>query len=1002
MGQSRVVEILSGAESLGLNEKEFEVYLFMASLGPLTEGEIAGLMKISYEDAKAIVSNLENKALAFVQEGIVKKTGAILPTKELQETLQTFATDVQEMVSTVTKQIKDGQSLLSGSAGEIVNTKEITLQAIGESFQTLLSQIEKEIVESLNKGNQTRETFVQDTKTKITQTAESTYQQLANTLAETQQGLTETIEKSKTTMVSSSEEKFLEMQGQLESEQNHVQSSFAGAKDSVSLALGEEKTKIESSLKNLEETGGMILSGWAGEIENTLSTFQEESIKTTSSFSTSVTSKLDESATTIDNIATAADEEIKETLVAGKETIKTAVSQNQGAILATLSEGKDTITQSLTSQKTTLEQTQADSLTKIKETISADLSETKTGLEEVRSQISMEFGQYDTHSQNLLEESRTAIEKSSEAAVSSLVESRTNLETSLKDKTAEYSEEHTTIVTSETERTSTAFQSAIQETIGNLQNLEQVLTEGVNSWRSKVEESSQNFARTSLSVFSQTTQEITTQLTEAIQEVQSNIAQTVSEIAASHSNTTVSLKKQIDEAFLKANHIVETLTANILGSGEEALTAMTTTGTALENLAEKLQAAVDHTQGDLTASLETMQTHLSEALDRTVQSSLEKMAEARGKTAEQISALKEEQTNAISTLTAELEVGTTKTKEDSANSGKSLQEMLQQTISSALAEVDQKTTQTSELIATRLDEQLSDFLAQRNQLNEGLRTATSNLQENVNTTVEEAQMVITQKTDEGKQSSKETLDNDAENVVAGTSQLVDELQATEQAQTQQIMQLVQESSQQMQENIAQSLAGLGSSIGESFGAVSKIIETNVLTPLEEIVNEKAVGEAQSIASVLEALTTEIGKRKTARDPTTQLIFTREAIIETIAHYLKTAKRRVTIFVPSPDDLPLEVLKAVPSSRQVQIICDPGNNPDWHKTLGDSGNIQVYHLSASARTQPLFAVDREAEEIMIAPAEQEFPVGIISKEEPMIKALTQLLSQARGMASQQQR
>ncbi|MFQ5977612.1 MAG: helix-turn-helix domain-containing protein [Candidatus Heimdallarchaeota archaeon] len=991
---------MSGAEKLGLSEKEFEAYLFMASLGPLTEGEIAGLMKISYEDAKAIVSNLENTGLGFVQEGIIKKTGAILPTKELQETLKTFATDVQEMVGTVTKQIKDGQSHLSGSAEQIDNTKNFTLQAIGESFQTLLSQIEKEIVESLNKGNQAREIFVQDAKSKIAQTAELAYQQLASNLAETQQGLTETIEKGKTTMVSSSEEKFQEMQAQLESDQNHVQSSFGGAKDSVSLALGEEKSKIESNLKNLEETGGMMLSGWAGEIEKTLSTFQEAASGTTSTFSTTFTNKLDESATTFDNAA--ADEEIRETLVTGKETIKTAVSQNQGTISTTLSESNDSITQNLTSQKTALEQTQADSLTKLKETINTNLSDTKTGLEETRSQISNEFGQYDTRSQNLLGESRTAIEKSCEATVSSLVESRTNLETSLEDQTAEYSQEHSKIVNSETERTSAAFQSAIQETIGTLQNLEQTLTEGVNSWRSKVEESSQNFASASLGVFGQTTQDITARLTETIQGIQSNIAQTVSEIATSHSNTTISLKKQIDEAFLKANQIVEDLTANILGSGEEALTALTTTGTALENLAERLQAAVDHTQGDLTASLETMQTGLFEALDRAVQSSLEKMAEVRGKTSGQIRTLKEEQTNAISTLAAELEASTTKTKEESVNSGKSLQEMLQQTISSALAEVDLKTTQTSELIATRLDEQLSDFLAQRNQLNEGLRTATNSLQENLNTTVEEAQVAITQNIDTGKQASKETLDSGAENVVAGTSQLIEGLQATEQGQSQQIMQLTQESSQQTQETITQSLAGLGSSIDGSFGAVSKIIETNVLTPLQEIVNEKAVGEAQGIASVLEALTAEIGKRKTARDPTTQLIFTREAIAETIAHYLKTAKRRVTIFVPTPEDLPLETLKAVPSSRQVQVICDPGNNPDWHKTLGDSGNIQVYHLSSTARMQPLFAVDREAEEIMIAPAEQEFPVGIISKEEPMIKALTQLLSQARGMASQQQR
>jgi hypothetical protein len=111
---------------------------------------------------------------------------------------------------------------------------------------------------------------------------------------------------------------------------------------------------------------------------------------------------------------------------------------------------------------------------------------------------------------------------------------------------------------------------------------------------------------------------------------------------------------------------------------------------------------------------------------------------------------------------------------------------------------------------------------------------------------------------------------------------------------------------------------------------------------------------------------------------------------------------VTIFVPTPDDLPMDTLKAMPSTRQVQIICDPGDNPHWHETLGDTGNIQIYHLSPTARLQPLFAVDREAEEIMLAPAEQEFPVGIISKEEPMIKALTQLLSQARGMATQQQR
>lgn len=992
---------MSVPTKLGLSDKEFEAYLLMSSLGPLTEGEIAGLLELSYEEAKSIVSNLEKNKLAFIQKGIINKACAILPTKELYETLETFAADVQIIVDNVTNQIKEGQSQLNTSAEELHNVKESTLQTIGTSFEVLVSQIEKETEESLSKGNQTRAAFLQNAKTSISQATESIYQDLANNLAEAQQGLTVLIEKNKAIISSSSEENLKEIQSKLQTDQDHVQSSFTGAKDSVSLVLGEEKSSVDSNLKNLEETGGMMLSGWAAEIENTLSSFQEEASKTTSSFSANVASTLDESGAILDDAAITTEQGFKETLTTSKDGAASAISQSRGSALELFSGAKTAITEELTSQKATAEQSQTDSLAKMNEIISTDVAESKTGLEELRSQISIEFGQHDTQSQNLLADSRTSIAESCETTLSTLTESTTSLETELKTKTTEYSEEHSTIVASETEKTSSTFQSAISEMVNNLQSLEQTLAEEVNSWRSKVGESAQAFASNSLTAFNQGTQEIGNQITELIQRIQSSVTQAVTEVANGLSNTTISLKKQIDDAFLQANQVVETFSSKVLTGGEEAIAVLTTTGNALGNLVGNLQTTVDQAQENLTTSLETMQTQLFEELDKVVQNSAEKMAESRRQTAEKISNHKGEQTTVFDTMMAELEATASRTKEESAKSGTSLRETLQQTIASSLADVEQKTIQTSELITSRLDEQSNEFLTQRNQLAEELRASVGNLQEQVNNTTEESQAAIIQRVDQGIEANKEKLDSGAASVVTGTSELVAELQAAEQGHISQVGQAIQATTQQTQENISQNLTEMGSSIEKAFGMASEIIDTHIITPLREIVNEKAVGEAQEIASVLKVLTTEIGKL-TVREPTTQLIFTQDAILETINNYLLSAKRRVTIFVPTPEDLPMETLKGMPSTRQVQIICDPGDNPDWHKTLGDTGNIQIYHLSATARLQSLFAVDREAEEIMLAPAEQEFPVGIISKEEPMIKALTQLLSQARGMATQQQR
>ncbi|MFX0113513.1 MAG: hypothetical protein ACFFB3_03100 [Candidatus Hodarchaeota archaeon] len=993
---------MAESTKLGLSDKEFEIYLLMASLGPLNEGEIAGLMGISYEDAKSIVSNIKNRKLAFEQKGIIKKTGAILPTKELQETLETFAEDVKKIVDTVARQITDSQNQLTATAEEIDKTRESALLALEKSFELFVGQIKNTTDESTVKGNQARDVFAQDIRTKISQTAESVYQELTSNLTKTQQGLIEAVEKNKATVLASSDEKFNDIQGKLQSDQDHVQSSFSGAKDSVSLALGEEKSGVESSLKNLEETGLMMVSGWAGETEGTLSAYQEEMNNAVSNFSTSLANKLDESAVAIDNIAVTTEEGFKETLAAGKGAITSTLSQNRDSILEVLSRTKNASNEDLISQKTALELTQTESLAKMKETIETDLSTSKTGLEELRSQISTEFGQYDTKSQNLLQESRTTIEKSCETTLSSVAESTANLEANLKEKTTEYSEEHQTIVSGETEKTSTTFQTAIQEMIGNLQNLEQTLTDEVSSWRSKAEESSQNFAQISLSAFNQSTQELSAHVTDMVQGIQSNVTQTVSEIATAHSNTTISLKKQIDETFLKANQTIESLSSKILEGGEEALTTLTAAGTTLENLSGTLQATIDQAQEELSTSLESMQTHLFEELDKVAETSTEKMAEVRRGTAERIANLKGEQTAAINARISEIEATTAKTKEESSKSGTSLQEMLQQTIASSLSEIEQKTTQTSELITTRLDEQQNDFIAQRNQLNAELRSTVDALHGQVTGITEEAQAVLMQKIEQGKLASKEILDKGSEAAATGTSQLIEGLQTTQQGKTDQLLQATQSTSQETQNQISQNLAELGSTISASFGTASEIIETQIIRALMNIVDEKALGKAQEVAVLLRTLSTEIGKLKAGQEPTTQLIFTREAIMETIDNYLKTAKRRVTIFVPTPDDLPMDTLKGMPSTRQVQIICDPADNPDWHKALGDTGNIQIYHLSPTARLQPLFAVDREAEEIMLAPAEQEFPVGIISKEEPMIKALTQLLSHARGMATQQQR
>ncbi|MHA2274051.1 MAG: hypothetical protein ACXACI_19585, partial [Candidatus Hodarchaeales archaeon] len=162
------------------------------------------------------------------------------------------------------------------------------------------------------------------------------------------------------------------------------------------MVLGEEKSSIDSSLKNLEETGGMMLNGWTAEIENTLSSFQEEASKTTSNFSANVASKLDESGAILDDAAITTEQGFKDTLTTSKDGVASALSQSRGSALELFSGAKTAITEQLDSQKATTEQSQTDSLAKMNEIVSTDLAESKTGLEELRSQISIEFGQHDT------------------------------------------------------------------------------------------------------------------------------------------------------------------------------------------------------------------------------------------------------------------------------------------------------------------------------------------------------------------------------------------------------------------------------------------------------------------------------------------------------------------------------------------------------------------------------------------------------------------------------
>ncbi|MFX1511375.1 MAG: hypothetical protein ACFFCQ_02195, partial [Promethearchaeota archaeon] len=184
------------------------------------------------------------------------------------------------------------------------------------------------------------------------------------------------------------------------------------------------------------------------------------------------------------------------------------------------------------------------------------------------------------------------------------------------------------------------------------------------------------------------------------------------------------------------------------------------------------------------------------------------------------------------------------------------------------------------------------------------------------------------------------------------------------------------------------------SIGQSFTEVQQLIEDKTKAVFEAEFLKQTVASSEELRHILTDLAQKVREHKRP-DEQTQFIHTKQAILDKIDEWLKTAKAGVTLIVPSYEDLPLDTLKEVPVRRRVLVYTNMGDMR-WAKQFADHTNLRFHQLETGPQMPPIIAADREKEEILFAPANMKAPIALLSEEDPYIEAVAKLMSQYMGM------
>jgi hypothetical protein len=188
-------------------------------------------------------------------------------------------------------------------------------------------------------------------------------------------------------------------------------------------------------------------------------------------------------------------------------------------------------------------------------------------------------------------------------------------------------------------------------------------------------------------------------------------------------------------------------------------------------------------------------------------------------------------------------------------------------------------------------------------------------------------------------------------------------------------------------------------VKQTFNEVSKVVSNQIPAVFTTGSIDRVVKDSEDLSQLFIDLLEQVREHQRPNE-LTQFIHTKGAIINQINDWLKTAKAGVNIIIPSYVDLDMGVLKETPMRRRVTIYTNVGNGA-WMEPFIDKSNIRFFHLETGEGTQlpPVYAVDRESEEILFAPAStMKAPMAILSSEEPYINAIANnLMSQYMAMA-----
>ncbi|MFX0181866.1 MAG: hypothetical protein ACFE95_02190 [Candidatus Hodarchaeota archaeon] len=188
-------------------------------------------------------------------------------------------------------------------------------------------------------------------------------------------------------------------------------------------------------------------------------------------------------------------------------------------------------------------------------------------------------------------------------------------------------------------------------------------------------------------------------------------------------------------------------------------------------------------------------------------------------------------------------------------------------------------------------------------------------------------------------------------------------------------------------------------VKQTFNEVTKIVSNQIPAIFTTGSIDRVAKDSEDLGQLFTELLEQVREHQRPNE-LTQFIHSKEAIINHINDWLKTAKAGVNIIIPSYVDLDMDVLKEIPIRRRVTIYTNVGSGA-WMEPFIDKSNIRFFHLETGEGTQlpPVYAVDRESEEILFAPASaMKAPMAILSSEEPYINAIANnLMSQYMAMA-----